>query len=187
MKAKLMKKFTYFLIIVIILAAGYYFYAQKNKQAVAPTVENNNSSDQTGEVQQESGAPEEQKPEETKVELNAGANVGASQGTYSDGSEAEEMAPDVLVVQVEYDGSKYTPSSVDVKVGDIVIFKNTSSGQMWPASAPHPTHTNYPAFDANTPIQAGGKWQFKFGQEGAWRYHDHLNASVGGVVNVSAK
>ena len=100
---------------------------------------------------------------------------------------ASNMAPDILVVQVNYDGKKFDPASVDIKVGDIVIFKNNSDGAMWPASAPHPSHTAYPEFDAKEAIDPGGKWQFKFEKVGSWKYHNHSNPSAFGVVNVTEK
>lgn len=180
-----MKKFVYFIIILIILAAGYYFYAQKNKQVLAPTVENGAlepKTDETADKKQETNPQPPQSPTTTPPQ---GGGTQA-EATFSAG-EGDILAPDILVVQVDYDGTKFSPASADVKVGDIVIFKNNSDGQMWPASAPHPTHTAYPEFDAKQSIAPGGKWQFKFEKAGAWKYHDHLNAEVGGVVNVSSK
>ena len=97
------------------------------------------------------------------------------------------MSPDVLVVQIDYDGSKYAPQTVNIKVGDIVIFKNNSEGLMWSASAPYPVHTDYPEFDPKAGVSFGGKWQFKFEKVGEWKFHDHLKPSVLGVINVSAR
>lgn len=189
-----MRKFFYFVIILLILAGGYYFYAAKNRQAVAPTVD-----DRQIEQKEDAGGqtPSQSQPSATsgsatspQSSLTASSSLiqenNKAAGTFSSG-EDDAMAPDILVVQVDYDGTAYNPSAVDIKVGDIVIFRNNSNGQMWPASAPHPTHTNYPEFDAKQGIEAGGKWQFKFERTGLWFFHDHLNPSARGTINVGAR
>lgn len=108
-----------------------------------------------------------------------------SQGTFSSGEEVD--APDILVVEVSYDGKAYSPSSVSIKTGDVVIFKNNSSVDFWPASAPHPAHTDYPEFDAKKAIAPGGKFQFSFTKVGTWKFHDHLNPSAYGSVTVAGR
>lgn len=179
-----MKKFAYFIIIIIILAGGYYFYAQKNKQAMAPTVEN-------GGMTENKAGENQNQPLATSSLPNSpsqgqGSSTQPSQGTFS-GGEGDSMAPDILVVQVDFDGQSFNPKSVNIKVGDIVIFKNNSSQDFWPASNPHPIHTDYPEFDAKQAIAPGGKYQFKFEKAGNWGYHDHLNPSMNGTINVSSK
>jgi plastocyanin len=95
---------------------------------------------------------------------------------------------------ITYDGTKFSPSSVTVKKGEIVRWVNNSSQATWPASAIHPTHSVYPektssdclgsAFDACKGLKQGESWDFKFNTPGEWRYHDHLHASQTGVVIV---
>ena len=181
-----MQKFILFIIVLLVLGGGYYFYAQKNKQALAPTTENGAlmEGQKTSPSTTSSTIPSLPPPTPSPV---PGEGSKPSKGTFSSGEEGAGMAPDILVVQVDYDGVKFSPSSVDIKVGDIVIFKNNSSGEMWPASAPHPSHTAYPEFDAKEAIDPGGKWQFKFEKAGNWKYHNHLNPSAFGAVNVTAK
>ncbi|EKE18937.1 MAG: hypothetical protein ACD_9C00190G0001, partial [uncultured bacterium] len=43
-----------------------------------------------------------------------------------------------------YDGSKFDPAVIEIKVGESVAFVNRSASGMWVASAPHPTHSDYP-------------------------------------------
>ncbi len=76
--------------------------------------------------------------------------------------------------EVTYTDSGYSPASLTIPVGAIVIFKNESSMNMWLASAPHPTHTIYPEFDAKTGIGKDQTYEFTFTKQGTWRYHDHL-------------
>lgn len=190
-----MKKLLYFIIILIILGGGYYFYAQKNRQAIAPGVENGQVMKKEDGRTETQTAPKNQKADSSSTGTNltpsplpeGEGEKKDAQGTFSSGEEGAGMAPDVLVVQIDYDGNKFTPSPVEIKAGDIIIFKNNSSAQMWPASAPHPIHTDYAEFDAKQGIDQGSKWQFKFEKAGKWRFHDHLNPSAFGVVNVSAK
>jgi plastocyanin len=132
-------------------------------------------------------------PRESKAPVSDGAKVSGDgsvatktvpEKKFSDGNDLETLAPDVLVVQVDFDGEKFSPASVNLKVGDFVIFKNNSKNLLWPASDPHPAHSGYPDFDSKQAIQAGGKWQFQFKKSGEWKYHNHLNPSLTGVVVV---
>ena len=63
---------------------------------------------------------------------------------------------------------------------------------MWPASAMHPSHKEYPttggclgsAFDACKGVKPGESWPFKFDIAGNWKYHDHLNPKNFGAIIV---
>lgn len=93
---------------------------------------------------------------------------------------------------ITFISSGYSPATLTVKKGTIVTFKNGSAGQVWPASAMHPTHAVYPTtggcigstFDACRGIEPGGSWSFTFGVVGSWKYHDHLNPSFTGAIVV---
>src|SRR6478672_9345334 len=122
---------------------------------------------------------------------NANANANANTNEMSAGTNAtitpEPTAPDgndVQVFEIAYDGKAFTPSQLEINNGDVVVFKNNSSGSFWPASGPHPTHTNYPEFDPKKPIAAGQTWQFKFTKSGTWPFHDHLNPPAFGKIIV---
>ncbi|MBL8031412.1 MAG: hypothetical protein JNK33_03760 [Candidatus Doudnabacteria bacterium] len=91
---------------------------------------------------------------------------------------------DVQVFDISYDGTNFTPNTLSIKNGDVVIFKNKSKVAFWPASDPHPTHTDYPEFDAKQPVLAGKSYQFKFTRTGTWKFHDHSNVSAKGSVVV---
>ncbi|KKU76346.1 MAG: Plastocyanin [Candidatus Giovannonibacteria bacterium GW2011_GWB1_47_6b] len=93
---------------------------------------------------------------------------------------------------VIYTDAGFSPSTVTIKRGETVIFKNNSSEAMWVASAMHPTHDLYPikggcvnsAFDQCEEAAPGGSWSFKFDVAGIWKYHNHLNLSKFGSVVV---
>ncbi len=100
---------------------------------------------------------------------------------------------------VEYKDNKFVPLELKIKKGDTVTWINKSSTPTWPASDFHPTHTAYDGtslkehctnknsttFDSCGGVKAGASWSFTFNKVGSWEYHDHLNPSVGGVVEVT--
>jgi len=94
--------------------------------------------------------------------------------------------------EVKITDEGFFPRELTIKEGDAVIWTSGGSRPHWPASAVHPTHTNYPerggcigsSFDACRGLETGEKFEFKFNQVGAWKYHDHLNSSLSGAIIV---
>ncbi len=119
--------------------------------------------------------------------LDTTANTNAETNTAITPTPSEPTAPDgndVQVYEIAFDGKAYTPSTLTIKNGDIVVFKNNSDKNFWPASARHPDHLEYPEFDPKKGIAAGQTWQFKFTKSGAWGFHDHLTPSAYGKITV---
>ena len=85
---------------------------------------------------------------------------------------------------ITYTDSGFSPTALTIKVGDTVVFKNNGGEDFWPASGPHPTHTNYPEFDAKKAISSGGSYSFTFTRTGSWKYHNHLNPGSTGTITV---
>ena len=95
---------------------------------------------------------------------------------------------------VTYDGDSFSPSTVTVKRGGTVAWVNASSGQMWVASAVHPTHDVYggTARTAHCPDASNtaldqcageiGNYSFTFTKAGSWGYHDPLAPAAFGKV-----
>lgn len=98
-------------------------------------------------------------------------------------------------VTISYTNAGFGPSTVTIKKGQTVRFKNDSTTEVWPASAVHPTHSVYPqksasdclgsSFDACRGLKAGEFWDFTFNEVGEWAFHDHLHASKFGKVVVT--
>jgi len=100
-----------------------------------------------------------------------------------------------MTATITYDSNGFSPSSVTIKNGGRVTWKNASGGSMWVASAQHPSHIAYSgtsreehcpdtsgtAFDQ---CEGGGDYSFTFGKTGTWNYHDHLKAQFFGKVIV---
>lgn len=94
----------------------------------------------------------------------------------------------------------FTPASMTIPLGATVMFVNQSTGNMWVASAMHPTHMVYDgtslsqhcpditnsAFDECEGFATGNIFSFTFNKAGTWKYHNHVNASQFGTVIVNA-
>ena len=93
---------------------------------------------------------------------------------------------------ISYDSNGFSPANITVPKNSTVTFKNLGTANFWPASNPHPIHTDYPEkggcinsiFDACKPIPPGSSWSFKFDVPGTWGYHDHMHARFSGTVTV---
>ncbi|CAN5757351.1 hypothetical protein BH11PAT2_BH11PAT2_02420 [soil metagenome] len=104
---------------------------------------------------------------------------------------------------VTYTDSGFAPATVGIAVGTTVTWVNNSTKKMWVASGNHPNHTLYDGtsgnehcvsgtatsasvFDECTAIPSGGSYSFTFDKVGKWTYHNHVNASDTGEVDVTA-
>jgi plastocyanin len=87
--------------------------------------------------------------------------------------------------EISMTDAAYAPSALTVKKGDTVKFTNNGTKANWPASAPHPTHTDYPEFDPKVGVAVGQSWSFTFTKTGTWRFHDHLNPTRFGSITVT--
>ncbi len=164
-------------LVIILGFAGYYFY-KKSTPSPTPEFQISQPLQPSEEVQP---LPEVTPPAPTEP-------------TATPSSEVQPPTQNVVI----YTDSGYSPSTLRIKVGETVTFKNQSSQAMWPASAMHPSHTVYSgtsldehcpdtagiAFDACTGIQPGNSWNFTFNKKGSWKYHDHLNPSFTGTIIV---
>ena len=88
-------------------------------------------------------------------------------------------------VTISMTSSGFSPANVTVKAGTKVVFVNNDTQPHWPASNPHPTHTDLPGFDALKNINPGQSYTFTFSKVGTWGFHDHLNPPRGGSVTVT--
>lgn len=88
-------------------------------------------------------------------------------------------------VTLQVDENSFHGSPVTIHKDDTVCWRNDdASDAHWPASNPHPTHTNYDGFDAKRPIKPGDTWCFTFVKTGSWSFHDHLFPAYMGTVTV---
>lgn len=105
-------------------------------------------------------------------------------------------------VTVTYTDTGFSPASVTVAEGQSVMWVNQSSGQMWVASDPHPSHTGYDGtsrtahcvagytgaapFDECANGNSGESFTFTFTKSGSFGYHNHSDHGMTGTVIVTA-
>lgn len=102
--------------------------------------------------------------------------------------------PKTYVIEMTSEG--FLPENITLREGDSVKWVVVGPTRHWPASDPHPLHDGYPQktgmcrfagssdFNACRALNRDEYWTFTFNQSGTWGYHDHLNPSWKGVVNV---
>jgi len=81
--------------------------------------------------------------------------------------------------------SGYSPKVLKITQGQTVEFVNDSDTDYWPASDPHPIHTDYPGLDARKSIHPGQSWKFTFNRVGRYGYHNHLDPETHAEVVIS--
>ncbi len=169
--------------LILIGAAGYVLYKKSAKPAQAPTVaqEQQNPAPTSAAPTAATQPSVTPKPTASPKAIDLGGKQ--SQGTFSSG-EGDSAAPNIQVYEVDFDGNKFTPASLNISVNDWVFFKNDSTEDMWVASNPHPAHTDYPGFDSKQNIAPGKQYKFQFTKAGTWGYHDHLDPAIGGAIIV---
>lgn len=80
-----------------------------------------------------------------------------------------------------------SPASLSIRVGDTVTMRNDTNGLFWPASNPHPTHTQCPGFDALRGLKYGESYTLTFSKVQTCGYHNNLapdNTSMRGTITV---
>ena len=89
-----------------------------------------------------------------------------------------------IEVTIEITHAGFSPPFIPIPSGTTVKFVNSDTVPHWPASDPHPAHTECPGFDALRPVPPGGSYVFTFNDVKTCHYHDHLNPAVKGVIMV---
>lgn len=97
-------------------------------------------------------------------------------------SSATAEVMDKKVVTITSAG--FSPKDITVKVGETVVWINQDTNPHTVNSDPHPTHTVYQPINQVGRIQASEEKSFTFDKAGTYKYHDHLNPSLTGIVTV---
>lgn len=126
------------------------------------------------------------KEEKTPVneEIKNEQTIEESATTTEVSTENSEIETTPSTYEVIYGTEGFSPSTIEIKIGDTVVFKNESGKGMWVASDPHPMHSENPEFDAGISTANGNSWSFTFTEDGTFSYHNHLNSSFKGKVVV---
>ncbi len=90
-----------------------------------------------------------------------------------------------IAQEVVYTDNGFVPETVTIRSGETVRFINESSVGMWVASDDHPQHTILSTFDQFGIAENGESYDYTFEKNGAWAYHDHIDASKLGTIIVN--
>lgn len=87
-------------------------------------------------------------------------------------------------VEVAITETGFSPSTLIVKSGTIVTWRNTTETPRQIGSNPYPDHTQLPDFYSTEPIAPGGIYTYTFSKVGEWGYADYSKPTVGGTIVV---
>jgi len=87
--------------------------------------------------------------------------------------------------EISYTNAGFTPGTLEVPLGARVTFQNHSDIPLWAASDPHPTHTDYPEFDAQKDYLPGQAYTFQFTKSGTFGFHNHERSLDRGIIRVT--
>lgn len=122
----------------------------------------------------------------SSLPINRQAELFPTEAVEPTQSNAEPMEKGrIKRANITYGAGGFNPKTVVVSVGTTVVWTNQSDSEMWVASAQHPTHQLLPGFDALKGFARGEFYEYTFEKIGSWKYHNHLNASDFGTVEVT--
>ena len=131
------------IVIVVLAVLGVFFYVYTKKEVKAPTVENSFPTAVENLPSRNTTTPQTQ----TNANSSQPANTAPPQEAGG-----ENLGSNIQVYEADYDGAKYSPDALNLKVGDYVFFKNKSSGDFWPVAGSQSTIAAYPKFNPQSPI-----------------------------------
>src|SRR3989344_3824939 len=76
------------------------------------------------------------------------------------------------VYSVFYTNGVFSPTNLQINIGDTVRFVNDSLGPIMIVSNPHPEHADLPGFDSLSDISPKGTFVFVFTKRGIFDYHN---------------
>jgi len=172
-----MKKF--FIIVIVVLLIGGGAYLISKKEAKAPAVDNQQNQNQNP-AQSQNNQPASSTP---SIQTNVKGSTGPD---YTPpGQTGENAGSNIQVYEVDFDGTSYSPSPSNIKVGDYIFFKNKSAGDFWPVADSANTIAAFPSFNPSAAIASGKEYKFQFTKAGSWSFGDNLKPNTAFTVNVS--
>lgn len=111
-------------------------------------------------------------------------SVYVSCADLTNGQSNNDSSQEKLAQQIVINANGFSPANITVKQGTVVTFVNKDSQAHWPASNPHPVHSDLPGFDALKGLTTGGVYSYTFTKLGTWGFHDHVNPVNHGSVTV---
>lgn len=117
-----------------------------------------------------------QQPMEDSGPTPASTTGGPAEGTAS---ADESMSENVVSIT----SAGFDPKTITIKASETVYWMNKDTKMHNVSSAPHPTHTAYPALNLGDIISLKTA-RLAFPAKGTYKYHDHLFPNFTGTVVV---
>ncbi len=103
---------------------------------------------------------------------NQGANIEASKTQNG------------RVYTIYYTSGVFSPTNLQINIGDTVRFVNDSLFSIRVVSDPHPKHDALPGFDSISDVPSQGLFSYTFTKRGIFDYHNERNIGQKGTVIV---
>lgn len=110
------------------------------------------------------------------------ANTNLTPGSASQTNQVTVSDDEVSVI-ITYLSNGFVPKQVTIKSGDVVKVVNNSGAELQLQSDPHPVHSDNAELNIGL-IENGESKTFIIRKTGSWGYHNHLNSSQTGIINV---
>lgn len=120
------------------------------------------------------------KDEDNSGQDDTTSSVPSSQNP--DASNSPVTAPE-SVVTITYTDGGFSSSSVSIKSGEGVTFKNDSNSDVQIQSDPHPIHTDNPQLNVGL-LKPGQSATITVTKKGNNGFHNHLNETERGIIAV---
>ena len=88
------------------------------------------------------------------------------------------------VYTVFYTSGLFSPTNLQINVGDTVRFKNDSLSSIRLISDPHPEHDELPGLDSISNVPSQGLFSYTFVVRGIFGYHNEKNPNQQGTIIV---
>lgn len=96
---------------------------------------------------------------------------------------ASSSSAEVKKNTVTITNNGFSPQNITIKVGESVNWINIDSESHTVNSSAHPAHSDYLPLNIGV-IVSGESKSLVFPDKGVFKYHDHLNSSLAGMVIV---
>lgn len=160
-------------IIVVVLAAVSFFHNRSARPAIAPTL-TESAVESTA-----SAGPT------TNITPTPTASTAPSPTQAATKPAVAPVKPTPATHLITITAAGFSPAQVSVQRGDTVTFVNNDTDRHWPASNPHPIHTDCSGFDANRGLARGEHYSFTYDYDRSCAYHDHLHPRLGGQLELT--
>lgn len=102
----------------------------------------------------------------------------------SDNTQPEAVVPPSSTAQVRISEDGFEPSTLVVKQGTVVIWKNDDTEAHRVAANPFPSHGELPSLDSQDNIAPQSDFAYTFTNKGTFHYHDELNPDRNATIIV---